>query len=215
VVGGHTVDDPEPKAGYAVIGTLHPDHIISNATGRPGDILVLTKPLGSGILSTAIKQGRLDQSAIDQVVEVMAELNKSAADAMLEVGVNSCTDVTGFGLLGHLHEMAKGSGLAAHLDAGAVPILPRVLDLIAEGVVPGGTRNNEGYMAPFVEWDDAVGQSLRTALADAQTSGGLVIAVEENKAAALIAALKSRGTQAAARIGRLVEGPAGTMTVGE
>lgn len=214
VVGGHTVDDPEPKSGYAVVGTIHPDEIIANSTGRPGDVLVLTKPLGSGILSTAIKNGLLGQPEIDRVVEVMATLNRSAAEAMMAVGVNACTDVTGFGLLGHLHEMAAASGLAVTLDGGAVPLLPRVLDLIEQGVVPGGTWTNAEFLAEFVEWAEDVPEALRTALADAQTSGGLVLAVPADKADALVEALEARGSPVAARIGMLAPGVPGSITVG-
>lgn len=213
VVGGHTVDDPEPKAGYAVVGTVHPQRIVTNSAAKPGDVLVLTKPLGSGILSTAIKGGRLGQEDIDRVVNVMATLNQAAADAMVAVGVNACTDITGFGLLGHLRELAAASELGASIEATAVPILPRVLELIDEGVVPGGTRSNEGFMAPHVQWDEEVSPALRTALADAQTSGGLLIAVSEERAAQLIDALEARGSPAAARIGRLTEGLAGSITV--
>jgi selenide,water dikinase len=213
VVGGHTVDDPEPKCGYAVVGTVHPDHIVSNATGRAGDRLVLTKPLGSGILSTAIKRELLSPDAIDRVVEVMAGLNRGACEAMLEVGVSACTDVTGFGLLGHLHEMAAASGLTAVVRAGAVPILPQVLDLIADGVVPGGTESNAAFVTPFVHWSAGVDTAMRIALADAQTSGGLLIAVPTERAEQLLAALRSRTSLATAVIGEFVSGPPGEIRV--
>jgi selenide,water dikinase len=213
VVGGHTVDDPEPKCGYAVVGLVHPDRVISNAGGQPGDRLVLTKPLGSGILTTAIKRELLDAQSIERVVDVMATLNRSAAEAMLAVGVHACTDVTGFGLLGHLHELAAASGLAATVRADAVPMLPGVLELIEQGVVPGGTRTNEAYLEAFVTWHDAVDAWVRVALADAQTSGGLLIAVPPERAGALVDALKAAGTHAAAVIGELTEGTAGNMRV--
>lgn len=212
VVGGHTIDDPEPKAGYAVIGTVHPDRVVSNAGGRPGDVLILTKPLGSGILTTAIKQGRLGDAEIEEVTRVMAELNRDAADAMMGVGVHAGTDVTGFGFLGHLRQMAATSGVTAVVQAGAVPILPRVRELIEAGVVPGGTRSNEGFLEPFIEWAE-VDPATRTALADAQTSGGLLIAVAEDRADELVQRLKDARTLAAARVGRLIEGQPGQVIV--
>lgn len=213
VVGGHTVDDPEPKCGYAVVGTVRPDSITSNATGRPGDVLVLTKPLGTGVLSTAIKRELLSPESIAQAIDVMSTLNRAAAEAMLAVGVTACTDVTGFGLLGHLHEMAEGSGLTAVIRANSVPILPGVLDLIDEDVVPGGSRSNEQFLAPFVRWND-VEDRLRVALVDAQTSGGLLIAVPPARAQQLLDALRQAGTHTQAVIGELVEGSPGEIRVG-
>lgn len=213
VVGGHTIDDTEPKAGYAVIGTVNPDQLVTNAGGCPGDVLVLTKPLGSGILTTALKQGRLDDAEIELVTRVMAELNRAASEAMMAVGVHAGTDVTGFGLLGHLRQMAKVSGVTAVVQASAVPILPRVRELIAEGVVPGGTRANEGFLEPFITWADGVDPATRVALADAQTSGGLLIAVAEDRADALVQRLLDAHTLAAARIGRLIAGQPGHIIV--
>ena len=213
VIGGHTVDDPEPKAGYAVIGVVHPKKAVTNAGGRPGDALVLTKPLGSGVLSTAIKQGAASPEQIAQVTEVMSTLNRAAAEAMLSVGVHACTDVTGFGLLGHLHELAEASGVAAELHASSVPILPGVLELIAAGVVPDGTRTNEEHLAGLVDWVGDVATGVRTALADAQTSGGLLIAVAPDRLLDLIAELQGAETLAAAYIGSLIEGPAGRIRI--
>ena len=213
VVGGHTVDDPEPKCGYAVMGVVHPDRVVSNAGGQAGDRLVLTKPLGSGVLSTAIKRELLGSDEIDRVVEVMAALNRDASDAMLEVGVHACTDVTGFGLLGHLQELTMASRLAAVVRAGAVPILPRVLELIADGVVPDGSWTNVESLEHHVAYADDVGQSLRVALADSQTSGGLLIAVPAERVDRLTRLLQERGTHAAAVVGELVDGEPGTIRV--
>src|SRR5438445_8943140 len=213
VVGGHTVDDPEPKAGYAVVGVVHPDHVVSNAGGRPGDVLILTKPLGSGILSTAIKRELLDPSEIERVTEVMAALNRGAADAMLEVGVDACTDVTGYGLLGHLQEVVAASHLSAVVRASAVPLLPRVLELIGEDVVPGGTWTNAEAVEPYVTYAETINASLRLALADAQTSGGLLIAVPPERADRLIRRLQEHEALASAVIGELTEGAAGTIRV--
>ncbi len=214
VVGGHTVDDPEPKAGYAVVGVVHPEKVVSNAGGRVGDALVLTKPLGSGILSTAIKRELLDETGIEQVTNVMALLNRNAADAMLEVGVDACTDVTGYGLLGHLQELVAASELSAVVRAGAVPLLPRVLELIEDGVVPDGSWTNLESVGPFVTYSDDVGETHRVALADAQTSGGLLIAVPADRAQRLVDLLGERKTLAAAVIGELTEGEPGTIRVG-
>lgn len=213
VVGGHTVDDPEPKCGYAVVGTVHPGRVIPNAGGRPGDVLVLTKPLGSGVLSTAIKRDLVDVADIRRVVDVMAGLNKGAAQAMAEVGVHACTDITGFGLLGHLHELAVASGVGATVRAEAVPILPRVLELIGDGVVPGGTWTNVESTEPFVRWANGVDERVRVALADAQTSGGLVVAVPPERTDALVSALHRAKTHTAAVIGELTEGASGQIQV--
>jgi len=213
VIGGHTVDDPEPKSGYAVVGLVHPQRVVTNAGGQAGDVLVLTKPLGSGVLSTAIKRELLSEEAISQVVDVMAGLNRGAADAMLAVGVHACTDITGFGLLGHLCEMATASKLGAVIRAGAVPILPRVLELIDEGVVPGGTWNNKECLDPCVEYADGVSAAVRVALVDAQTSGGLLIATPPERVDELVRALSAAGTHCAAPIGELVAGTPGMIRV--
>ena len=213
VVGGHTVDDPEPKCGYAVVGVVDPHHVITNAGGRPGDVLVLTKPLGSGILTTAIKQDRLSAEAIGEVTRTMAALNRSASDAMQRIGVDACTDITGFGLLGHLHELATASRVAARIDATAVPLLPGVLDLIADGVIPGGTQTNSAFVEEFTSWSPQVSAELRVALADAQTSGGLLIAVPGERTSELIEMLIAAGTNAAAAIGELIDGVPGALYV--
>lgn len=213
VVGGHTVDDPEPKCGYAAIGVVHPDRAVTNAGGRPGDLLVLTKPLGSGVLSTAIKRDRIGPAAIDRLVDVMATLNRAASEAMVAVGANACTDVTGYGLLGHLHKMAAASGVGARVRASAVPIMPEVETLIGEGVVPGGTETNLEFVKPFTQWSEAVDPRTQIALVDAQTSGGLLIAVPRERSEELVRALVEARTHAAAPIGELVEGPAGHLQV--
>jgi selenide,water dikinase len=213
VIGGHTVDDPEPKCGYAVVGVVHPERAVTNAGGQPGDVLLLTKPIGSGILTTAIKRDLLDAEATATVTEVMAELNRAAAEAMVAVGVHACTDITGFGLLGHLHELAAASGVAARVRGSQVPLLPGALDLIEQDVVPGGTRSNEGFLAPFTRWDDAVDPRLRLALVDAQTSGGLLIAVPPDRASELRDALRSAGVRWTASVGELEAGAAGTIRV--
>jgi selenide,water dikinase len=214
VVGGHSIDDPEPKFGLAVTGRVHPDRILRNNTARPGDVLVLTKPLGVGILTTAIKRGLLEDAEIRQVVALMTVLNRGASEAALEVGVSAATDITGYGLLGHLLEMARGSGLRAVVARDAVPLLSeRVLTLAAEGAVPGGSRKNLKYVSEVSVFDPGLSPEEQIVLADAQTSGGLLLAVDPGRAQDLIRALKARGTPAAAAVGRLEDGPPGTLTV--
>jgi selenide,water dikinase len=213
VVGGHSVDDPEPKYGMAVIGTVHPDRIVRNSTARVGDALVLTKPIGTGVIATAVKKDAAPPDVVAEAIRVMTTLNEGAARAMLEVGAHAATDVTGFGLLGHLRSMLRASRVAARLSAGAVPLLPHARELVAQGHVPGGTRRNAADLADSVDWDPALDDAVRTLLCDAQTSGGLLIAVAPERADELIARLRLERTPAAARIGDVVEGVAGRIVV--
>ena len=171
------MDDTEPKFGLAVTGVVHPDRVVRNSTARAGDALVLTKPIGTGILATAVKRGLADEAVARRLVATMRRLNKAAAEAMEETGAHACTDVTGFGLLGHLREMAAGSGLDAEIEAGAVPVLEPARELAAADVVPGGTLDNLEHVSPFVDWSPGLSRVDRLLLADAQTSGGLLIAV--------------------------------------
>jgi len=203
VIGGHTVDDTEPKFGLAVTGIVHPDRVLRNSTARPGDALVLTKPLGVGIISTAVKRGLADEATARQATELMATLNRDAAEAMLEVGAHACTDVTGFGLLGHLYEMTAGSGVDATVSASAVPTLPAAWTFAGADVVPGGTLNNLSYVAPHVTFASGVSQVAQLILADAQTSGGLLISLAADRDDELLAALHARGVSDAARIGQV------------
>jgi selenide,water dikinase len=212
LVGGHTVDDDEPKYGLAVTGLIDPRQIVTNAAGKPGDVLVLTKPLGSGIATTALKRDVGSDRLRDTVISTMATLNRDASEAMLEVGVNAATDVTGYGLLGHLHELTAGSGLAATISAESVPLLDEIMDLAGQDVVPSGTKRNLDGLKDHVTWDRSVPDPLRLVLADAQTSGGLLIAVPATAAERLIEALRLRGVMEV-KIGNLHEGPAGTITV--
>jgi selenide, water dikinase len=211
VVGGHSVDDPEPKYGMAVTGFVDLDRLVRNSTAPPGAALVLTKPLGLGIIATAIKRERATSDQIVAAVATMTELNRAASEAMVEVGVEAGTDVTGFGLLGHLHEMVEASSVAAEIDAGAVPFLPGALRLAADGVVPGGSRRNLAYVDEHVDWG-ALEEAERLALADAQTSGGLLMAVADPRRDALLDALGERGVRAAV-VGRTLEGTAGRIAV--
>jgi selenide,water dikinase len=206
IIGGHTIDDPEPKYGLVVIGRVAPDRIVRNVGARPGDRLFLTKPLGSGIITTAIKRGEASPELIERIVRVMTTLNRSGAEAMAEVRPNAATDVTGFGLLGHLWEMTSGSGVGAIVRLDDVPVLPDVWDLARRDVVPGGTRRNLASLVDRVVWGPGVDEIDRLVLSDAQTSGGLLIAVPPKRAAALREALTRRGTLASAEIGEIVEG---------
>jgi len=177
IVGGHTITSDEPKYGMAVTGTIHPGRIVTNAGARPGDVLVLTKPLGTGILTTAYKRGEIDDDGLREAIAWMTTLNDDAARAMLAAGAHAATDVTGFGLLGHAGEIARASGVGLVIDARTVPLMDRVLDLIARGCVPGGTRRNAATHAGFVTFDADVSDAVRVALSDAQTSGGLLVAL--------------------------------------
>ena len=205
IVGGHSIDDREPKFGLAVTGVVHPKKVRTNAGGRAGDVLVLTKPLGSGVITTAIKRGLAKPAEVRAVTKVMRTLNRAAAE-VLAPACTALTDVTGFGLLGHLKNICAGSRLGARIDAAAVPILPAALRLAGEGVLPGGTRANLEFYGKWVRFGSRVEERTRLLLADAQTNGGLLAAVPRRRLRAVLAALEGR-TLAAAPIGELVEGP--------
>jgi selenide, water dikinase len=212
LVGGHSIDDNEPKFGMAVTGIVHPDRIRTNAGAKPGDRLILTKPIGVGILTTSIKKDKLSEEEVARVTEVMATLNKTAAETMDPYNVHACTDVTGFGLMGHTLEMAKGSGMGITIHAGAVPFLPRVRELAEEGFVPGGTKNNHAHVECSVTFPEEMDSISRFMLCDAVTSGGLLIAVEGPQAEDLLQSLIARGVHAA-MIGEVTEDNAGRITV--
>jgi selenide,water dikinase len=202
LVGGHSVEDPEIKYGLSVTGLVHPDRVLTNAGVKPGDAILLTKPLGTGVLATAIKAGLASKEAERRAIETMATLNRKAAEIMAEYPVNGCTDVTGFGLLGHALEMATGSRVAITLFAKEVPLLPEVLESVQMGLVPAGSFSNRNFCAHQVRRPEAMDPMLLDILADAQTSGGLLIALPENRAAALVEDLKAGGVSDAAIIGR-------------
>jgi selenide, water dikinase len=204
IVGGHSIDDPEPKYGMAVTGVVAPDAVLTNAGGRAGDALVLTKPLGAGAVATAIKRGLATPELIERAVAVMTTLNDRAAAQARAAGAHALTDVSGFGLLGHLHELAAASGVAAELDAGAVPAIDGVLELLeGEQALAGGSRRNRADAEGFTAWADAVPEAGRRLLCDAMTSGGLLAAVPAARAAEVEGAV----------VGRLVAGPAGAIAV--
>jgi selenide,water dikinase len=203
VVGGHSIDDAEPKYGMAVTGTVHPDRLMRNSTARPGDALFLTKPVGGGVASTAAKRELAPPGLVDAAVAVMTTLNREASEAALAAGASAATDVTGFGLLGHLHELTLASGVSAEIDAHAVPAIDGVLDLLRgpEPPIAGGTRRNRDWVEPNVTWDEGVPDELQWLLCDAMTSGGLLIAAREASGAPGV------------RIGRVTSGNEGHITV--
>jgi selenide,water dikinase len=202
VAGGHSIDDAEPKYGLAVVGTVHPDHVLTNAGAQPGDALVLTKPVGLGVISTALKRDAAPPHLVATAIEVMTALNAGARDAALEIGsaVHAATDITGFGLLGHLRELCVASGVSADLDAGAVPVIDGVRDLLGAGMVAGGTQRNHAFVRDAVDFG-SLPEPEQLLLADAQTSGGLLLAVAPDAVDALVDALRRNGTLAAAVVG--------------
>jgi cysteine desulfurase len=206
VVGGHSIEDHEPKFGLVVTGIIHPAKILRNSTARAGDALVLTKPLGTGIITTAIKQGLADKTAIEKVMQVMAELNSVPAEIMSRYPVNACTDVTGFGLLGHLKEMVTGAGLQVQLNADCVPVIDSAWEYAAAGAIPGGTKNNLIYVKELVHWNERTPELMKFILADAQTSGGLLISLPAHQAIDLVESLHRAGITSAAIIGKWSEG---------
>ena len=216
VVGGHSLDDPEPKYGLVVTGVVSPTRILRNVGARPGDVLVLTKPIGTGVLTTAIKRGLLAPEQTAAVTRTMAALNRAASEALAGREVHACTDVTGFGLLGHLREMVAGSGVRARVRFARVPLLPRVQELAAQGVMPGGSRRNFQHVLPLTRLAQGVSETQGLVLADAQTSGGLLVAMPEGDADRFLAALADdpRHDQDAAVIGEIVAAqPEGAIEV--
>ena len=210
IVGGHTIDDPEPKFGLAVTGEVHPDRMMTNAHGAPGEQLVLTKPLGTGILTTALKRERLGAADLAQAVASMRTLNASASRVAVAHGVRTATDITGFGLLGHLGNILRQSSLAAEIEFSALPLLPQALDLAREGVVPGGTERNLEALDQTT-WD-GLDHGQQLLCVDAQTSGGLLLAVGPDRLDRLLADLQQAGVDGA-RIGQLVAGEPGAIAV--
>ena len=213
IVGGHTVDDAEPKYGLSVVGLVEPGREVSNANAQPGDVLVLTKPIGTGIITTGCKQGITPDAILKNAVDVMATLNKGAAEAMMRTGINSCTDITGFGLMGHLRGMARGSNVGAVIDASAVPVLPGVWDLLEKNVVPGGTFRNMNGVDDSVDWEEGISDQQRLLLCDAQTSGGLLIAVTRGKVDQLISELETSGVETKPLVGEITAENAGRIRV--
>jgi selenide,water dikinase len=206
LIGGHTVDDLETKYGLSVTGIVHPEKFVKNSTARPGDVLVYTKPLGIGVLTTAIKAGMASQEEVEKVSEVMVTLNKSASEAMVEVGVNACTDVTGFGFLGHLYEMVKFSGVGAVIYTEKLTFLEGAKEYAGMGLLPAATYDNLDYVGDAVKFADSVDEETKMLLFDPQTSGGLLIAVPEERAERLVERLKEKGVEWIQEVGKIKEG---------
>ena len=213
ILGGHTVDDPEPKFGLVVTGVVRPDKMWTNDGARPGDALILTKPLGLGIMSTGLKSGLLDPAGERRIQDIMMALNKTAAEVLRGFEVHACTDVTGFGLLGHLREMSAGSGVDAEIDHQALPLIAGAAELATGGTVPGGTLNNKAFVEPHVEWGAGVSETYRILACDAQTSGGLLAAVPQTQAKDAVQALHAAGVPSATVIGRFQQSGLGLIKV--
>ena len=204
ITGGHTIKGAEPIYGLAVSGFVHPDKVLTNSNARPGDVLILTKPLGVGILTTAAKAEMADEKVMARIYRQMATLNKTARDIMVNYPVHSCTDVTGFGLLGHSYEMAQGSGCTLHIESGRVPYHPEALELADMGLIPAGAYRNRDYAQPGVKVCAEIPLALQDIFYDPQTSGGLLIALPAEAAGACLAEMQARIPQAA-RIGYVTE----------
>lgn len=211
VLGGHSIHDPEPKYGMAVTGLVSRDRLVRNSTFRPGDRLFLTKPIGTGIVSSAGKAGRATDVQLAAALEVMTALNKAASEAMGEAGASGATDITGFGLLGHLSNAVRASKASARLRASSIPLIPGTLDLARAGIVPAGTRTNHAFVDPFVEWGE-LPEVEQLVLADAQTSGGLLIGIARDRGRLLEESLATHGV-AAAEVGAVEPGEPGRIVL--
>ncbi len=213
LLGGHTVDDPELKYGLAVTGVIHPARVVHSNTAQPGDVLILTKPIGTGIISTAIKANIASPTAISRIVKSMTTLNRAASEAMMEIGVHACKDITGFGLLGHAAEMIDGTQVGMEIDSASVPIFPEAKEYAETGMLPGGLHRNRDFRKNIVSFNKTVPAPLQDILFDPQTSGGLLIALSKTKAPRLLRKLHSLGVKDAAIIGRVVAEHKGRIKV--
>lgn len=213
LVGGHTVDDEELKYGLSVTGFIDPRHILTKKNLRCGDRLILTKPLGTGIVCTAIKAGIAGAEITERAIERMTTLNRQAAGIMANFSVSACTDITGFGLLGHLAEMVVDSGHGIRLDSKTLPVYPEALEWAAMGLIPAGAYNNSRFRGPFVHFAEDIPQRMRDLLFDPQTSGGLLMAVAADEAEKLLQALHAHGITDAAKVGEVIEAPAEKIVV--
>ncbi len=209
MVGGHSVRDNELKFGLSVTGVVHPDKVITNRNARLGDRLILTKPIGSGILNTAMKADMIDQNLKTKSIACMTRLNKAAAEVMIDMGASACTDITGFGLIGHAWEMASGSEVAIELDVEAVPVLDRVVEFSRMGIVPGKLHDNVSYYACKLEGDLKNNEDWMSVLNDPQTSGGLLISVPKDRSEEMLKRIRAAGNPEAAIIGSVIEGHKG------
>ena len=205
IIGGHTIKTKEPIYGLAVTGTIHPDKIITNAKAKIGDFLVLTKPLGIGIITTAIKKEQVEEKWVKEAVKIMTFLNKFASEAMLSVGINACTDITGYGLLGHLYELVHASNVGAKIFLSKVPVIDCAWELAKQKIVPGGTLANLKFIEDKVDWDKRITEEAKLILSDAQTSGGLLISVSKERERNLLDRLISKGVPNPVVIGEIIE----------
>jgi selenide,water dikinase len=213
IVGGHTIDDEEPKYGLAVTGVIRPGAQLTNAGARPGDVLVLTKPIGTGVITTAARSQRAPAASFDEALRHMTALNKAASEAVVETGVHACTDVTGFGLLGHLRGMAKASGVSARVRFSQVPFMTGAWELgVKHEISPGGTTRNRAFYDHAVAWDKGIHAGAWRLLYDPQTSGGLLAAVTQERAERLLQALRQRGLSPVV-VGEVTGGRPGTLQV--
>lgn len=204
ITGGHSIEDIEPKYGLSVTGFIDPKQVVTNSNAKPGDVLILTKPIGSGIITTAMKDDLVGSTAKEKIIKAMKTLNNLPKNAMMSVGAHSCTDVTGFGLIGHAAEMAEGSHTTLRMYASQIPILKEAIELAQMGIIPAGAYNNRSYLECRTQFDPNIPQAIEDCLFDPQTSGGLLISVAENKASALLEALKDNPTEYAV-IGEVIE----------
>ena len=213
ILGGHTIKDDEPKFGMTVTGISRIDKILTNSGAKSGDVMILTKPIGTGIVTTAMKQKKGNPEIEQIAIKQMSELNKLAAEVMLNHSVHACTDVTGFGLLGHLREVLKGSNKSALINYNSVPLINGVYDLALAGSIPGGTKNNLKYVNNFITWGEEISELQKYILADAQTSGGLLIFISDKEKDELLADLHKAGIEKATIIGKIVENDENTIFV--
>ena len=213
LVGGHSINDTELKYGLSVTGTVHPERLVTNGSARKGDLLILTKPLGTGIINTAIKAGSADKKSIARVTKCMATLNDKASELMQEIGVHACTDITGFGFLGHTVQLAQNSKIGININVAAVPFFPEVGEFARQGLCPAGLHRNREFYSPCVKIASEIPVHIQDTLFDPQTSGGLLISLEARKAAMLIDRLKQSGVEDATIVGEVVAEPIGVVTV--
>ncbi|MGC9375833.1 MAG: selenide, water dikinase SelD [Bacteroidales bacterium] len=213
IIGGHTIDDPEPKYGMVVSGIVHPDKILSNANAKEGDAIILTKPIGLGIITTALKRGLADKTVEDYAIKIMKTLNKTAADVITNFNINACTDVTGFGLLGHLSEITQASKIDAVIFSNKVPIIKETWDFATSNIIPGGSKNNLTYFSKHIEWKEQISEIEKIILSDAQTSGGLLFTVSQNKKEQVLKQLKEAGIEEASHIGNFTQKGEGKIIV--
>jgi selenide,water dikinase len=213
LVGGHSVDDEELKYGLSVTGTVHPERLVTNSGARAGDKVIITKPLGTGIIGTALKAGVVDEQTIASITRCMATLNNKASEVMLEVGAHACTDITGFGLLGHTCQVAKNSGVGINIYFASVPFFPEAEAFAKQGFCPAGLHRNREFYSNALDITNGVPSYMQDILFDPQTSGGLLICVDDRKAELLLDGLRQTGVTDAALIGDIVSEPRGVVTV--